>query len=1004
MPSPHRVRRCAAFVVTSAWLLLAAASASAHPPDAAFDYTPTNPAPGEEVTFRSTSTGPPEHTQFLAHEWDLDGDGQFDDGNETVARHAYPEGVHVVRLRVRYLSADGSHVDVAERSITVGEPGAEPTPTPTPESTPVPDSNEPPVAALDKRCSMKGGFLFCAGLLAREQKPHTIDASPSHDPDGTIVRYEWDLDGTGGFERDTGASPTVTHTFEAYKGLVDPRKRPVRVRVTDDEGATAEAAMTLSLLEPSCESLVKKGRLSASGTCLRPRKIEVDGKNVVRWYSEHPVTINGIRIAPAAQRTVTIDLPAEPGAPAPRIAGKGAVSVQAQGMTVNLYNGAFSWGMSDGVHLSGFQLGAAAKLNGLKITGLAGAPELSSDKISSRLALRVALPAQFGGATSDDPIVLSPGKTVASASSPLSFEVANAAIGPIGLESLKVTFDGEDLWEISTRVKLPPPIPYTVGGDAGIRDGEFEHAGAEVNFGTPGIGPLGPVFLQRIAFRIEIAPKKSKCVPKVGIEVFDQQQFMKDTFGWTFDPPLPKIEIDHGVPTFALCGEVGLTGGPTVLGAAAIRLDAGLGLATYADRPAVFRAFGKLYLVEIPIAKAALELHTNGYTRARADFHWGIDGLASLQGYLLFEMLMPKFNAIAYVDACLDFVDWCAGGRAIVSSKGVAVCLKIDVLVDDWEPGFGYRWGDTLPDLYFAGCDIGEYREHIDSGIDQHIRTVKAVASAKTAGHQEEIELPAGLPGATIVARGEGAPPKIGLIGPKGERISSPDDMRPVQQAPFFVMKDPRANLTQFAISKPSAGRWRVVVEEGSAPVVSIASANGLEKPVIKGTVSGRGARRTLSYRVKPVDGQKVTFIERGPSAGRRIGAASGRSGRIAFRPAPGRAERRRIVALVTQHGRSRGEYEVTRYEAPGAQRPGRARALRVTRRGSKLRIAWRAARPADEQEVRVRLSDGRRLLFRTRRNTLAVPRVKRGVGARVSVRGVLHNGTVGRPTAARAA
>ena len=69
-------------------MLVAAGSASAHPPNVSFEYSPANPAPGEEVTFRSTSTGPPEHTQFLAHEWDLDGDGQFDDGNETVAMHS----------------------------------------------------------------------------------------------------------------------------------------------------------------------------------------------------------------------------------------------------------------------------------------------------------------------------------------------------------------------------------------------------------------------------------------------------------------------------------------------------------------------------------------------------------------------------------------------------------------------------------------------------------------------------------------------------------------------------------------------------------------------------------------------------------------------------------------------------------------------------------------------------------------------------------------------------
>jgi hypothetical protein len=110
-----------------------------------------------------------------------------------------------------------------------------------------------------------------------------------------------------------------------------------------------------------------------------------------------------------------------------------------------------------------------------------------------------------------------------------------------------------------------------------------------------------------------------------------------------------------------------------------------------------------------------------------------------------------------------------------------------------------------------------------------------------------------------------------------------------VQQAPFFVIKDPRANLTQVAIARPTAGRWRVVVEHGSSPVSSIASANGLEKPEIDAKVSGHGARRTLSYRVKPRKGQKVTFIERGPSAGKRIGRATRKAGRIAFRPAPGR-------------------------------------------------------------------------------------------------------------------
>ena len=180
----------------------------------------------------------------------------------------------------------------------------------------------------------------------------------------------------------------------------------------------------------------------------------------------------------------------------------------------------------------------------------------------------------------------------------------------------------------------------------------------------PGIGPFGPVFLQRIAFRIEVNPKQSQCVPKVGIERIDLFE-LYGRVGIERPPDWPRYgEIDHGVPTFALCGEVGLTGGPSILGAAAIRMDAGLGVATYADRPTVFRAFGKLYVVELPLAKAAFELHTDGYVKARADFGFSIPDIVSLEGFLSFEMLKAKFNAEAYVRACVDLVDLCAGARA----------------------------------------------------------------------------------------------------------------------------------------------------------------------------------------------------------------------------------------------------------------------------------------------------------------------------------------------------
>ena len=69
---------------------------------------------------------------------------------------------------------------------------------------------------------------------------------------------------------------------------------------------------------------------------------------------------------------------------------------------------------------------------------------------------------------------------------------------------------------------------------------------------------------------------------------------------------------------------------------------------------------------------------------------------------------------------------------------------------------------------------------------------------------------------------------------------------------------------------------------------------------------------------------------------------------------------------------------------------------------GNALRIGWRAARLADTQEVRVRLGDGGRLWFRTRRSSLTVHRVGRRVRGTVTVRGVCAAGRPGKPAVAR--
>ena len=65
-------------------------------------------------------------------------------------------------------------------------------------------------------------------------EPVTFDASASRDEDGSITKYEWDLDGDGTYERDSGTAPAVTHTYDA------PDRVTVTVRVHDDDGKVTD--------------------------------------------------------------------------------------------------------------------------------------------------------------------------------------------------------------------------------------------------------------------------------------------------------------------------------------------------------------------------------------------------------------------------------------------------------------------------------------------------------------------------------------------------------------------------------------------------------------------------------------------------------------------------------------------------------------------------------------------------------------------------------------------
>jgi len=69
----------------------------------------------------------------------------------------------------------------------------------------------------------------------------TFNAAASTASAGRIVKYEWDLDGDGMFEVDSGSTPTTTHTY------LTPQRPNVMLRVTDSSGESATRTQAVEI-------------------------------------------------------------------------------------------------------------------------------------------------------------------------------------------------------------------------------------------------------------------------------------------------------------------------------------------------------------------------------------------------------------------------------------------------------------------------------------------------------------------------------------------------------------------------------------------------------------------------------------------------------------------------------------------------------------------------------------------------------------------------------------
>ena len=202
------------------------------------------------------------------YEWDLDNDGVFETDTgalPTASGRFITAGTHEVKVRVTG-SRGGS--TIASTSVQV----------------------------VDSQI-----MIWAGKAAASTGEQFTLDAAYAAIPRSTVLRHQWDFEGDGTFELDTGASPKGTHVYETVGertivlritrsgGRVDTASLPIEVRLAPPDGevgvsvnngaiATNDPNVQLNLVWPGFS---KRVLISNDGS-FTPRKT-LDVAPVVPW-------------------------------------------------------------------------------------------------------------------------------------------------------------------------------------------------------------------------------------------------------------------------------------------------------------------------------------------------------------------------------------------------------------------------------------------------------------------------------------------------------------------------------------------------------------------------------------------------------------------------------------------------------------------------------------------------------------------------------------------------
>lgn len=847
--------------------------------------------------------------------------------------HTYAQpGTYTITI---VLSANQVPQGTATGSAQVAPPPSSPPPG-------NPPPNEPPPPAATPGAPAGTSFSPTVG------KAWTGDVAtvPAPGPaDSYTAKVTWgDGTVTPGTVSGGGGTLTIsgTHTYAI------PGPHQVLVEVDPKGGApgsvgSANAFVRSANPPASCQTHVTVAPFALVADCLRE---ESPG----RWVSRGGVVrVNGLDLTPLspkgaielvvtgghrALRSLSTNLFVVSAGPIPLTAGQIRWAADVKLLDVPTFgHGA----KVEPIKVAHFDLGDAAALFGFKLTGA-----VDVDLVGQRtnIGVVVALPKLFGDITGGVGLQLSNKEGLVLDA--LDIRVTDALLGGLQVKDLFVSYrrvgmewrGGADLILPSgTKIHAVPTADRPLDGFR-FADGEFKNAGAQLEFADPGIAVYPPVYLNTIGFAVGTDPTRfiGEARFSAGKALGKALATGTGTIVLAFATSGAPYEADIGFPathrtfrstTLEISADVDVLGLLSIKGYVLYSYPAYLELAGHYDGSFI-----------------------DGWVSAQATIGGAVDMKSGL------------FDAEAGANVCVRHIG-CTDGDVIVSSKGAGGCVRTFLA----DVGGGFYWSGGVFFMWH-GCDVAPY---IRVAVPASVR---GVTGARAAAARTFTVAP-GQRGVAFGAVGRDAPPRVALVGPRGERIEMPADPdASINNHQVLAFRSERDNTAYVILGTPSPGQWHVEEMPGSVPVTELRQAAVLPKPRVIARVTGRGHHRVLHYAVKPIPGQRVTFVERGNAVMRRIGVARGARGKIAFAPADSARGRRSIVALVESYGTARASLKVAGYNAPDRVRSPAPRALRLHVAGGRACATWARQRGALRWAARFRLAGGARLLVVTPAHT----------------------------------